>query len=99
MTPEQINSFIDGSIMFAFFAAAMCFYRFWRRTSDRLFMLFAIAFVLMAVNRIFLAVLTPARFVPNENHVMLYAVRLLAFGVLLMAIIDKNRRRAASPSP
>jgi hypothetical protein len=49
----------------------------------------------MAVNRVFLTLLTPARSVPDEHHVLLYIVRLLAFAILLLAIVDKNRKPRA----
>jgi hypothetical protein len=91
--------FIDGAIMITFCVAALCLLRFWRQSRDRFFLFFSLAFWIMAVNRVLLAVLTPERSVPNENHVLLYLVRLLAFAILLAAIIDKNRAPRARPDP
>lgn len=91
--------FIDGAIMITFCVAALCLLRFWRHSRDRFFFLFSLAFWIMAINRLLLTVLTPERSVPNENHVLLYLVRLLAFAILLVAIIDKNRAPKARPAP
>jgi hypothetical protein len=92
-----MNSFIDGAILMEFLVAALFFLRFWKRSGDRFFLLFAIAFMIMAINRGALTWLTPGQQVPSEAHVTLYSVRLLAFLVLLIAIIDKNRTGAKRP--
>ena len=70
--------------------AGLFFLRFWRESRDRLFGFFALAFFLLAVNRLLLL------FVPEDSEMTLapYLVRLLAFGIILAAIVDKNVRRA-----
>lgn len=93
---HTMHNFLDGAIMMAYLVAALCFLRFWKHTHDRFFLLFSLAFFIMAINRVSLTVMIPVRHAPEESHVVLYAVRLLAFGVLLLAIIDKNRSKPDS---
>lgn len=82
-----MNQLITGMIVMAYFVAALFFLRFWVDTRDRLFMMFALAFGVLGVQRIILALTTQI----SEDPVYLYVVRLLAFLLILAAIIDKNR--------
>lgn len=93
-----MNTFIDGAIMMAFCVAALCFLKFWRRTHDRFFLWFSLAFWIMAINRLFMVLLAPDRLVPDEKHAMLYVVRLVAFAILLLAIFEKNRKPRSTSS-
>jgi hypothetical protein len=43
-----MNDFIGGGIMVAALAVALFFVRSWRRTGDRFFLLFALAFALLS---------------------------------------------------
>ena len=70
-------------------AAGLFFVRFWRKTHDRLFMIFATAFWVLGLNWLALA-FTPEK---NEARTLLYVVRLLAFLLILYGILDKNRAR------
>ena len=67
--------------------AALFFLRFRARTGDRLFTLFAAAFFLLSAQRF--ALLVARQW--GESTTWLYALRLLAFVLILVAIIDKNR--------
>lgn len=74
----------------ACFTIALFFFRFWRRTSDRLFLMFGAAFLLLMVERIILvAIDTSHEFAP-----FVYFCRLLGFAIIIAAIIDKNRKAA-----
>jgi hypothetical protein len=78
-----------GGILFTGQAViGLFFFRFWLTSRDRLFALFAVAFWLLAIQRLLLAV-TQTFF---EDQAVFYLLRLLAFVVILVAIIDKNRR-------
>lgn len=71
--------------MVGYLVVALFFLRFSRQTGDRLFSLFATAFVLMAVQRY-------ALFYYGEvAAAWVYGLRLFAFLLILFAIIDKNR--------
>jgi hypothetical protein len=77
---------LSGALLFSYFIAGMHFCRFWRRTRDRLFLHFAIAFWLFTLNQ--LAASIPA--VANETGGYEYLLRVLGFIVILLAIVDKN---------
>ena len=68
--------------------AALYFVKYWRVTHDRLFLAFATAFVLLAANWAVLSVTNPS----DDTRHYVYVIRLFAFGVLLVGIMDKNRR-------
>ena len=87
---ESAIHFMLGAIAMACVVATFFFLRFWRRTGDRLFGLFAAAFGVLALNWVALAFTRG-----DELRTLLYAVRLVAFVVILAAIVDKNRAGAA----
>jgi len=70
-------------------AIGVFFLRFWRDTADRLFGLFAGAFWLMAASWALIAVGSPT----DEYRPYVYGLRLLAFSVIIVAVVDKNRQR------
>jgi hypothetical protein len=82
----MIREFLLGLIVMACLVAGLFFVRFWRKTRDRLFAVFALAFWLLALNWTLLAI--TAR---DEVRPSLYGIRLLAFVLILLGIIDKNR--------
>ena len=86
---DHLNNFISGATMMGSFVAGLFFIRFWRRSRDRLFLIFGIAFFVMGLNRIPL-VLTAHN---EEFRLSFYTVRLCAFLLILAAIIDKNHRK------
>jgi hypothetical protein len=68
--------------------AALFFLRFWRETGDRLFTGFAAAFFLLGLTRLGLALSNDQ----IEGQTQWYWLRFAAFLLILVAIIDKNRR-------
>jgi hypothetical protein len=83
-----MEQFIMGAIAMGSSIAALYFLRFWRETGDRLFAIFALTFLLLGITRLGLA-LSPQEL---EGHTHWYWVRLSAFVLILVAIVDKNRR-------
>jgi uncharacterized membrane protein YoaK (UPF0700 family) len=79
--------FISGAIMLASFVAALFFFTFWRRTLDRLFAWLALSFFLLGSERIILAV----SHANETSSPDVYLVRLVAFLLIIVAIVDKNR--------
>ncbi len=67
---------------------ALVFLRFWHQSRDRFFLYFAAAFALTAVERM------PEAFSPGlrDEQPWLYGMRLLAYGLIVFAIWQKNRR-------
>jgi hypothetical protein len=82
----MIDGFLLGVISTASLATGAIFLKFWRRTRDRLFLAFGAAFVIESVNR--LSVLFSDR--PGDAGLLMYGVRLIAFALILAAIIGKN---------
>ena len=78
--------FLAGAATLGYCAAAVFFLRFWRKTADRLFLAFAAAFLLLAVNQVLAAVLEFG----DERTPYVYTLRVLGFLLILWAIIDKN---------
>jgi hypothetical protein len=85
MTASELNAFLNGMIVLGHGSAGLFFLRFWRKTHDRLFLMFAIAFWLLGIIRIAMAMLGQA----GEDH-FLYWFRLAAYLLILVAIADKN---------
>lgn len=83
---------IPGAIVMGYTVAGLFFLRFWRQTRDRLFLIFAISFWLLGAQRLALALTSQA----VEARTGLYLVRLFAFLLILVAIIDKNSGRKGS---
>lgn len=86
--------FLDGASCLACAAIAVFFVRFWQLSGDRLLLLFGLAFVVLAVNRVGLAVIDDR----DEAATIVYLARALAFALILAAIVDKNRGRARPSS-
>jgi hypothetical protein len=78
--------FLAGAVTLAFVLAAVFFLRFWRRTSDRLFLSFAVAFLLFAINQALAHLLD----VDTEPASFIYGLRVIGFLIILAAIVDKN---------
>ena len=53
------------------------------------FALFAAAFLILSVNWLLVAILQP----PSESRPFFYLLRLAAFGLIIVAVADKNRPR------
>jgi hypothetical protein len=82
-----MREFMIGAIAMGSLVAALFFLRFLRQTRDRLFAFFALAFALMAANWTAMVFFRPE----DEARTIVYAVRFLAFALILIAIVDKNR--------
>lgn len=80
--------FMLGMISMGSAVAALLFLRFWRSGRDRLFLWFAAAFALEAVNRAAFA-WQGAR---DEAATPYLLARLVFFLLILAAVIDKNLR-------
>ena len=82
----MLAGFLLGVITTSSITAGIFFLKFWKHTRDSLFLAFGLAFIIEGLNRI--AVLTVAH--PNEGSPWIYLVRLLAFLLILAAILRKN---------
>jgi hypothetical protein len=82
-----MKEFLWGALAMSSLAIAAFFFKFWRDSRDRLFAAFGAAFGVFALNWLLLALFNPG--VETRHYV--YVVRLLAFILLIIGIIDKNR--------
>lgn len=90
MTPGDLagtNEVLLGAIAALSAVAGLFFWRYWRSSQDRFFLLFALSFWIEAVNRVHIA-LTHGW---SEDAPVNYLVRLVSFGLILIAIWGKNR--------
>jgi hypothetical protein len=85
---EILNAFLNGVITMGHATAGLFFLRFWTKTRDRLFAMFALAFWILGALRIVIAFSGQ----PTEEHYV-YWLRLIAYLAILAAIIDKNLKR------
>ena len=83
----MFEQFISGAIVMGFATACLLFIKYYRRTRQKLFLIFAASFFLLAVNYAWLAITQ----IPSEERSLLFLVRLLAFALIPVAIFQSNR--------
>lgn len=81
--------------MLSSWAVGVFFLRFWKLSKDRFFLFLFLAFWVMALNWIGLL----ATQEPTETRHYVNALRLLAFVLIFVGIIDKNRRGSKRRAP
>ena len=84
-----LTTFLLGANTLAYFLAAMFFLRSWRRTRDRLFLIFGAAFLLFGINEAASAL----QLLPQGRESLAFLLRLAGFILLIVAIIAKNVNR------
>jgi hypothetical protein len=83
--------FLNGVSAAASLVAGLLFLRFWRDLRDRLFLGFALAFIMFAAHWWAISLLQPG----VEARHWFYVLRLIGFVLILAAIVDKNRPTAS----
>lgn len=86
----EVKEWLLGAITLGMIVAGLFFLRFRRLTRDRLFFFFALAFFVEAVSRMIMA----ANAVSSEEHPVIYILRLISYGLIVWAIVQKNRKRS-----
>lgn len=89
---NTLNAILAGAIAMGSLIVSLFFLRFWRSTRDRFFLFFGCSFFLEGINRVLLAMHS----MPSEDAPVYYLLRLLAYGLILIAILDKNKHRNQS---
>ena len=77
-----------GALAMDSLIAGLFFLRFWRESSDRFFLFFAVAFALMGIHWAALGMVDPSL----ESSHQIYWIRLVAFLVIVVGVLDKNGR-------
>ena len=93
----MLNALLTGAIAMASIVIALFFVRFWRDSGDRFFLYFALSFLIEGVHRLASTILLAS----HEDSPLHYLIRLLSYGLILWAILEKNwpRSKQAPPPP
>ena len=83
-----MKEFLAGTAFVTAGVIAVLFLRNWRRDKERLFLAFGLAFGVLSLHYLLLPIIRPH----IEDRPALYAMRLVAFGLIIAGIVDKNRR-------
>ena len=86
---EKLNLILTGALILGFWVGGLLFLKYWKTTRDGLFAWFAAAFWMMMVERALLAIVNPE----DEARPYVYLLRLLAFSMLIVAVIQKNKSK------
>jgi hypothetical protein len=84
-----VNDMLAGAIATGSMVIALFFLRFWRSTGDRFFLYFSLSFFIEGLHRIYSTVHDNG----GEDSPLHYLIRLLAYGLILWAILEKNLPR------
>lgn len=87
MDLTAVKNLLLGGIAIGSLTAGLFFLRFWRTTGDRLFLFFAVALGVEALVRIVLGLSA----ISQESEPFIFALRVVSYGLIIAAIIDKNR--------
>ncbi len=79
---------LNGAMFALSLVAALLFFNAFRRTQDRLFILFGIAFVVLGCERLIPALSER----PEIDDPLDYVPRIIAFAIITLAIVDRSRR-------
>jgi uncharacterized protein DUF5985 len=90
---ETLIGFLSGAVALSYVIAGVFFLRFWCKTRDSLFLTFALAFWLFAVNQTLVAALSSS----DERTGYAYMLRVLGFGLILLGILRKNLTASRTP--
>ena len=80
-------AFLQAVSATAAWMSALMFLRYWRETRDTLFAMFALAFTLLGASWAILSIFNPAA----DASPYIYGVRLIAFLLIIGAVVVKNR--------
>lgn len=86
-TVTSLSAFLTGAVSVASLVVALFFLRFWRTTRDAFFLYFSLSFAIEGASRTLSLLLQ----VPDSNPIF-YGVRVIAYGLIIIAIWQKNRR-------
>jgi Family of unknown function (DUF5985) len=83
---DHVADVLAGAAAMASLAVALFFLKFWRRTRDSFFLLFAAAFAIDAMARFALGMVQ----VSDTAEPIYFLPRLVTFGLIVIAIVKKN---------
>lgn len=84
-----MDGLLSGAIVMACAVVGALFLRFYSKSLDKLFAYFAASFWLLGINYLILALTDRA----SELRPYIYVIRLAAFVLIIVAVVQKNRLR------
>ncbi len=87
----NLQQMLTGAIAIGWLLAGLFFFRFWHQTRDRFFLWFALSFWLESANRVAIGLIGNSS--TSEANPVVYGLRIVAYGLILLAIWQKNRPR------
>lgn len=87
-----MTNLLTGAICMGSLVITLFFLRFWRNSGDRFFLYFALSFFIEGLHRLYSALSAAGA----EDAPLHYLIRLLAYGLILWAILEKNLPREGS---
>jgi hypothetical protein len=87
MMTAILQTFLQGVAATGSLVAALFFLRFWTRTRDSFFLFFSAAFLIEGLSRVPLAFEQAG----DESEPLYYLPRLLAYSLIVLAVVLKNR--------
>lgn len=88
MMLPNLLPFMAGALAFGFAMCGVGFVRLWVRSRDRLFLAFAGAFWLLMVPSF-----TVLADIPEELKAWVYLARIVAYSLIIVSVVVRNRKR------
>lgn len=85
-----MNEILMGATAALSLVVGLFFLRFWRNTHDRFFLFLSASFVLQGMDRL----LQHDMWAWSEETSEQYTLRILAYMLILLAVLDKNKNRS-----
>lgn len=99
MNVANVTTFLHGATWICCWIASVFFLRFWSASRDRFFVFLAVAFALFGLQWLSVELV----YWESHSRVEPFVLRLIAFVLILLGIVDKNRRaaggRRSEPAP
>ncbi|MDI1275279.1 DUF5985 family protein [Polaromonas sp.] len=83
----MVQDMLAGAIALGSLAVGLFFFRYWYTSRDRFFLYFALSFWIEGFSRIHMGLNSD---IPEDVPVY-YMIRILSYGLILLAIWEKNR--------
>ena len=84
-----MSPLLTGALVMACFVVGLHFLRFWKSTRDVLFLCFAVSFWLQGAQWLHSGLFDS----PSEYSPLYYLARLVAYGLIALPILLRNRQR------
>ena len=84
---HDVTVFLQGISSMGAYACGLYFVRFWRESRDALFAYFGAAFFVLGLSWTLLALSAPA----EDSRPYIYGLRLVAFALIILGTVLKNR--------